>query len=85
MLTGWEWVRQRMARDELGAEHSSRIRGVVTKLCRSKWVLLYECVALVMRERMEALNDALARQISVLHEPVGALRCVPLCTGSSRS
>jgi hypothetical protein len=77
MATGWNWLRQRLAQDELGAEHLPRCHAVVDKLSKKKWVFLYECIALVMLERMESINERLIRQHR-LHalEPHASLRCV---------
>jgi hypothetical protein len=76
MLTGWNWLRDRMAKDELDADHLPRCRAVVLKLSgKKKWVFLYDCVALVMRERIEALDDSLLREHTLRHEaPLAALR-----------
>ncbi len=79
MLTGWEWLRERMVRDELDADHLPRCRAVVLKLSgKKKWVFLYDCVALVMLERIESLDDALIREHTLRHEaPLAALRSAP--------
>ena len=45
MLTGWAWLRHRLAQDELDPDHLPRCRAVVAKLAKKKWVLLCDCVA----------------------------------------
>ena len=80
MATGWNWLRQRLAQDELGSEHLPRCHAVVNKLSKKKWVFLYDCIALVMLERMEAINERLIHQCRLNDlEPHSALRFVSCC------
>ena len=48
LQTGWDWVRARLAADEIASDSVGRCRQVVQKLVRRNWTPVYESVALVI-------------------------------------